>query len=210
MNYALLLKGLTIGFILASPFGPIGIVFIQRSLESDKLEGVAAGFGIASGDMFYTIITTLGIAYLYNLILNYIVILKIVVLVALVVLAIRTLRAKIKMGEEKRERSILKSFGLTFLLALHNPSTILLLAFLFGLFKMGNQMGLFNSILVIISIFTGSVILWTILNHFIHKVKAANKLEHLQKLYRISDILLLIISLALFYDLISPHLGWSV
>lgn len=210
MHYILLLKGVLIGFILASPFGPIGLVFIQRSLESDKLEGIASGIGIASGDMFYSIISTLGVTFLYNYIIDHIVILQIIAFFALLFLAIRTLKAKVSfhLGEEHK-RNIFKSFGVSFLLALHNPSTIVLFAFLFGLFDIGEIMTKSNAFLLVLGIYCGSIILWTILNHFIQKIKKTNRIDYLHKFYKLSGVLLLVISLALLYDLIALFAGWK-
>jgi threonine/homoserine/homoserine lactone efflux protein len=48
---SLLLKGLIIGFAIAAPVGPIGILCIQRSLREGFKVGVLTGMGAATADV---------------------------------------------------------------------------------------------------------------------------------------------------------------
>ena len=47
---ALLLKGLIIGFAIAAPVGPIGVLCIQRSLQDGFRVGLMTGMGAAVAD----------------------------------------------------------------------------------------------------------------------------------------------------------------
>jgi len=43
----ILLKGLMLGFLIAAPVGPIGVLCIQRTLNKGKLSGFVSGLGAA-------------------------------------------------------------------------------------------------------------------------------------------------------------------
>ena len=45
MELGLMLKGLLIGFSIAAPVGPIGVLCIRRSLAHGQLNGFATGMG---------------------------------------------------------------------------------------------------------------------------------------------------------------------
>ena len=49
----LLLKGLTIGFSIAAPVGPIGLLCIRRAIADGVRAGFICGLGAASADAIY-------------------------------------------------------------------------------------------------------------------------------------------------------------
>lgn len=53
-----------IGFSIAAPVGPIGVLCIQRSLRDGFKIGLMTGFGAALADGIYGLIAGLGISYL--------------------------------------------------------------------------------------------------------------------------------------------------
>ena len=53
MHSALLLEGLALGFAIAAPVGPIGILVIHRTLESGRRIGFLSSLGAATADAFY-------------------------------------------------------------------------------------------------------------------------------------------------------------
>ena len=205
MNAVILMKGVIIGLIMASPFGPVGLIFIQRSLQNERYEGIASGLGIATGDMFYSIVTVFGITVLYDFINVYLFFIKIIAFGVLCYMAIRTLsvRAEFKILEN-HQRSLVKSFFLSFGLALHNPSSIVVFAFLFALFDIGEVLTCANGVLLITGIFSGSLILWFTTNNIVHFIRETGKLNYLSMIYRLSGVTLLILSGLLLFSLIRP------
>lgn len=53
---ALFIKGLIIGFAIAAPVGPIGVLCIQRSLHDGFKIGLMTGLGAALADGTYGLI----------------------------------------------------------------------------------------------------------------------------------------------------------
>src|ERR1051326_105106 len=61
MPLTFLLKGLVIGFSIAAPVGPIGVLCIRRSLTEGRQMGLATGLGAATADAVYGCIAGFGL-----------------------------------------------------------------------------------------------------------------------------------------------------
>lgn len=66
MDISLLLKGLVIGFSIAAPVGPIGVLCIRRTLVQGRLYGFISGLGAASADAIYGAIAGFGLTFISN------------------------------------------------------------------------------------------------------------------------------------------------
>lgn len=64
----LLVKGAIIGFAVAAPVGPIGMLCIRTTLERGRLAGFAAGVGAAVADAVYGTIGVLGVTAISGII----------------------------------------------------------------------------------------------------------------------------------------------
>ena len=53
MDTSLLLKGLLIGFSIAAPVGPIGVLCIRRTLAQGRAAGLISGLGAATADALF-------------------------------------------------------------------------------------------------------------------------------------------------------------
>src|SRR5207249_1566110 len=58
---AFLAKGLAIGFCIAAPVGPIGVLCVRRSLADGMLIGLATGLGAATADAAYGAVAAFGL-----------------------------------------------------------------------------------------------------------------------------------------------------
>ena len=61
MALQLFLKGLILGFAIAAPVGPIGVLCIRRSLADGQLSGFATGLGAATADALYGCVAAFGL-----------------------------------------------------------------------------------------------------------------------------------------------------
>lgn len=57
----LFIKALFIGFSIAAPVGPIGLLCVQRSLKRGFRSGLATGLGAATADALYGVLGAVGI-----------------------------------------------------------------------------------------------------------------------------------------------------
>src|SRR6266511_1146132 len=66
MDLNLLLRGIIIGFSIAAPVGPIGVLCIRRTLAEGRAYGLASGLGAASADACFGLIAALGLTLVAN------------------------------------------------------------------------------------------------------------------------------------------------
>ena len=70
MNHAFLFAGLLVGFSIAVPIGPMGLVCIQRTLVSGMRVGVSTGLGAATANVLYGALIILGLDKVASLVAN--------------------------------------------------------------------------------------------------------------------------------------------
>jgi threonine/homoserine/homoserine lactone efflux protein len=56
-----ILKGFAIGFAVAAPVGPVGLLCIRRTILDGRLAGFITGLGAATGDMVFGLIAALSL-----------------------------------------------------------------------------------------------------------------------------------------------------
>src|SRR6185369_1378159 len=61
MAVQFLVKGIVIGFSIAAPVGPIGVLCIRRSLAEGRQVGLATGLGAATADALYGCVAGFGL-----------------------------------------------------------------------------------------------------------------------------------------------------
>jgi len=61
LEFALMWKGALIGFAIAAPVGPIGLLCIRRTLSDGRLAGFVSGLGAAVADTLFGLIAALGL-----------------------------------------------------------------------------------------------------------------------------------------------------
>ena len=162
-----LLKGLIIGFSIAAPVGPIGLLCIRRSLADGRAAGFVSGLGAATADALFGIVAALGLTAVTNLLLAQQFWLRLGGGVFLVYLGIATLRAP---GEANRAEApprgakagnLLGAYGSTLALTLANPMTILsFLGIFVGLGVGAADGGAFAAGWLVSGVFLGSAAWW--------------------------------------------------
>ena len=67
MGLETLLRGLLIGFSIAAPVGPIGVLCIRWTLADGRVTGLAVGLGAAAADALYGAIAGFGLTAVSSL-----------------------------------------------------------------------------------------------------------------------------------------------
>ena len=65
------IQGVVLGFSIAAPVGPIGVLCIRRTLAHGMLTGLISGLGAATADAVYGFIAVFGVSAASVLLLNY-------------------------------------------------------------------------------------------------------------------------------------------
>src|SRR5262249_39664026 len=118
-------RGIIIGFAIAAPVGPIGVLVIQRSLER-AVAGLATGLGAATADALYALVGALATTFVARL-LSAAWLLEIANGVVLLVLGHRTWNQRARHIDGAKAGAVhpARAFGETVFLTLANPSTVL-------------------------------------------------------------------------------------
>jgi threonine/homoserine/homoserine lactone efflux protein len=161
------LKGFAIGFSIAAPIGPIGLLCIQRTIANGRSTGMMTGLGTASADALYATLGASGLAIAAALLADVQPELRLVGGSFLVYLG---LRIALRKGSDPKDAAktnqglmgaYLSSLGLT----LANPLTIISFAAIFaGLGLVGREADAAGAATLVLGVFGGSVTWWVILS----------------------------------------------
>ena len=169
------IKGILIGFAIAAPVGPIGVLCIRRTLLNGVASGLASGTGAALADCLYGAIAAFGLTAVATFLHHYEIWLQLVGGGFLIALGARIALQKPHKEDEIRHprkdwhslKEIAGDFFSTFLLTLTNPATILSFVGIFaglGLVSEGEKPDYGVSALMVLGVFLGSLLWWCILS----------------------------------------------
>jgi len=166
MDYSLFLRGLVIGFSIAAPVGPIGVLCIRRTLTDGQISGLVSGLGAATADAFYGCVAGFGLTFISSFLVGQKMWLSLFGGLFLLYLGIKTLLSKPAEKEATiRQNGLFGSYLSTFLLTLTNPMTILSFAAIFAALGLGNTSDSYASALILVlGVFLGSAIWWLFLS----------------------------------------------
>lgn len=164
-------KGLAIGFSIAAPVGPIGVLCLQRTLAHGRVYGLCTGLGAATADAVYGALAALGLTIVADILVSGGDIFRLgggVFLIALGLRAFRTRPAAVGGAEASGgpTPSLGKAFASTFLLTLANPMTIASFAAVFAGLGLGVEDGRTGPEggLLVAGVFAGSALWWLALS----------------------------------------------
>lgn len=205
MDLTFLYKGLILGFSVAAPVGPIGVLCINRTINKNYISGLVSGLGAATADLIYGLIAGLGLTIISNFLIEQKLWLQIIGLIFLIYLGIKTLiKKETDISFDKRqEKGLLKDYFTTFILTITNPVTILFfLAVFAGLGLSDSENGNLSTISLIIGVFIGSGIWWFFLSGLTYKLKNRINIKILKRIDLISGLIIISFGLFIFFDLI--------
>src|SRR5688572_21388344 len=162
MGVGLFFKGMVIGFSIAAPVGPIGVLCIRRTLAEGRVTGLATGLGAAAADGLYGAIAAFGLTAISDLLVRQEIWLSLVGGLFLCYLGIKTL---VTMPAERpaatKAGSSATAFISTLILTLTNPMTILSFVAVFAGLGLSAGAGSYASAALMVSgVFIGSAIWW--------------------------------------------------
>jgi threonine/homoserine/homoserine lactone efflux protein len=193
MDIRFLLKGLLLGFSIAAPVGPIGILCIRRTLAEGRTSGLFSGLGAATADAVYGCVAAFGLTLISNLILGLRLWLNLAGGAFLCCLGVRTfLTRPAEEAAPAGDSGLLRAYLSTFVLTLTNPMTILSFAATFaGLGLAGASGGYAASAALVLGVFIGSALWWLLLSGGVSLFRARFDARALRWLNLISGLVLL-------------------
>jgi len=166
MDLSYFLRGLILGFSIAAPVGPIGILCIRRTLAFGRASGLVSGLGAATADAIYGSIAAFGLVFVSNFLVNQQNWIRLVGGAFLCWLGLKTFLAKPSgQFETTKTTGLFGAYVSTFLLTLTNPMTILSFAAIFAGLGLSAAGGNYNtSLLLVLGVFLGSALWWLTLS----------------------------------------------
>ena len=207
MDLNLLLRGLVIGFSIAAPVGPIGVLCIRRTLAEGRAYGFVSGLGAASADGFYGLIAALGLTLVADFLKQQQTWLSLIGGSYLLYLGIKTFRsqpAETAADAVTRGRGLFGAYASTLFLTLTNPLTIFAFAAIFAGVGAGvGRGGASGALSVVAGVFSGSCAWWLILVTITGLFRSRLGLIGLGWINRLSGLVIAGFGVAVLYGLIA-------
>jgi threonine/homoserine/homoserine lactone efflux protein len=167
------LKGIAIGFAIAAPVGPIGVLCIRRTFADGRAAGFATGLGAATADAMYGAVAGFGLTAISGFLLGWQTEFQFVGGLFLLALGIKTFLAKPSTASARMEGTGLAAAWLTTtILTLANPATILSFTAVFAGAGLGQQAyGGGEAGALVAGVFLGSAAWWLLLSTFVERYR---------------------------------------
>lgn len=163
----MLVRGLVIGFSIAAPVGPIGVLCIRRTLADGRAVGFAAGLGAATADAFYGAVAGFGLTAVSTALVGRQGWLRLIGGAFLCWLGARVFLARPAEASAPATlgAGLVGAYASTFVLTLTNPMTILSFAAVFAGLGVGTAGAGHGAAAVLVTgVFAGSALWWLALS----------------------------------------------
>lgn len=202
----LLVKGLIIGFSIAAPVGPIGVLCIRRTLAEGRISGFVSGMGAATADALYGCIAGFGVTVVSNVLIGHQGWLRIVGGLFLLVLGVRTFLSQPSDAPPKATgKGLAGAYASTLFLTLTNPVTILAFAAIFAGLGLGNIGEDYTAgMLLVLGVFLGSACWWLFLSNGIGLFRTWFNGPRLRWVNRLSGVIIAGFGFLAFLSLLQP------
>jgi threonine/homoserine/homoserine lactone efflux protein len=159
-----LFRGLLIGFSIAAPVGPIGVLCIRRTLADGRSAGFLSGLGAASADALYGCVAAFGLTSVSDFLVDQQLLLRLVGGAFLLYLGCRIFRERPAEWQAAISGTsyggLARAYSSTFLLTITNPLTILSFAAICAGLVLVESAGYVLATVLVLGVFSGSALWW--------------------------------------------------
>ncbi len=193
----LLVRGLALGFAIAAPVGPIGVLCIRRTLADGRLIGFVSGLGAATADAFYSAVAAFGLTVVADLLVGQHIWVRLIGGLFLCYLGLRILLRRPATQPAQTApapvalRGLAGAYISTLALTLTNPATILTFAAIFAGLGLAGTAGHAGAALLVLGVFLGSALWWLILSGGVALLRARFTARAMRAVNLVSGLLLL-------------------
>lgn len=188
-----MLKGLIIGFAMAVPIGPIGILCIRKTLAEGRTRGMVIGVGAATADMLYSSVAAFGLTFISTALFNQRVWMRLAGGALLLFIGIKTFRTQPRDPNIKFEAGgVVGSYFSTVFLTLTNPLTIFAFIAIFATFGLGTGLSFLSASALAGGVFMGSFLWFLTLSSGVKFFRKRLNVPRLRWVNKIAGILIII------------------
>jgi threonine/homoserine/homoserine lactone efflux protein len=198
------LQGMLVGFSIAAPVGPIGLLCIQRTLSKGRISGLVSGLGAATADATYGAVAGFGLTFVSTLLVHEQLWIRLLGGVFLVYLGARIFASVPKdVGDAARRQRLTSDYATTLALTLSNPVTIVAFAAIFaGLGLVGQAEDYLTATALVSGVFAGSTLWWVILSSSVGMLKGKLRPGQTRWINRLSGVVIIAFGLAALLSLV--------
>ena len=188
-----LLEGIVIGFLLATPVGPIGILCVRHTIANGRRHGLVVGLGGASADIVYAAVAALGVKLIADFVAEHQQLLRAAAGIILLIVGFYTLRSRPRTSDKSNDLILhTKIFVSTFLLAITNPMTLVGFAAVFTMLGVKQILTYHLEVAALIAgVFVGSLLWFSVLTSLARLLKERLTNTGLVRVNRIAGSLLM-------------------
>ena len=200
MGVEFLIKGLIVGFLASIPLGPVGVLCIQRTINKGRYSGLISGMGAATVDMFFALVAALGLTYIINFIEEQQFLIQLIgggVLIFLGTKIFNTNPIKQIRKHRRKKNKLIEDYLSVFFLTLSNPLALFLFVAAFaGIGMVTSKDSSLKSALIILGVFLGAMLWWSVLTSLIDLFRKRFRLKQLWWINKIAGVLIIIFGVA--------------
>jgi threonine/homoserine/homoserine lactone efflux protein len=192
MPLYLLLEGMIIGFIVAVPVGPLGLLCINRALSLGPLLGLFSGLGVASADALAAGIAALGISLVSTFLSDHQIVIRFVGGLFLCYLGFKIYRTTpSRQPPPANVNGHFGAYATTFLLTFSNPVTIVSFLAIYAGWGVESLSGhYFAAAILALGVLIGSALWWIALFVGLTVFRHKFSLEVVGLIHRVSGALI--------------------
>jgi threonine/homoserine/homoserine lactone efflux protein len=192
MDIGFWLRGLVLGFSIAAPVGPMGVLCIRRTLADGRKNGLITGLGVASGDTVYGFIAGFGLTFISNILVGQQIWIRLIGGTFLCYLGLKTFFSE---PAERPAATTGKDLGgaylSAFFLTLTNPATILAFTAIFAGMGVGATNGNYSAASILVfGVFCGSGLWWFLLSSGVSLFRGQFNAHRLRWVNRLSGLVI--------------------
>lgn len=192
MDPALFVKGIVIGFVIAVPVGPMGMLCISRALSGGPAYGFFSGLGVATGDAVSAAVAALGLTLVSGFLLAQQMWLRLVGGIFLCGVGSKTFLTGPSADSGAATLGGLGvAYGSALLMTFSNPVTILSFMAIYAGWGVESQSGNYLSATALTGgVFLGSALWWVLLSGGLFTFRAGFSHAGLRWVHRVSGTII--------------------
>jgi len=203
------LQGVIIGFVVAVPVGPLGLLCINRALSMGPLCGFFSGLGVATADALAAGVAALGITLVSSFFIAQQTWLRLAGSIFLCYLGVKIYRTR-PVGQRPAAdiNGLLSPYVTTFLLTVSNPVTILSFIAIYAGWGVEGLSGHYFAVAILTAgVFTGSALWWVCITSGVALFRDRFSRRALGRIHKISGAVIAGFGIVVFLSLLQSKFG---
>lgn len=209
MHVPFFFQGLIIGFVVAVPVGPLGLLCINRALSHGPAHGLASGLGVATADAIAAGIAVLGLSLVSAILLDQQIWLRLIGGAFLCYLGFKIYRTvPSEQVLTNNVNSLIGSYASTLFLTLTNPLTILSFIAIYAGWGVESLSGHYVSAAILTAgVFAGSSLWWVVLSTGLAAFRDRFSTRVLGWVHRVSGAVIAVFGFVVLLSIFQKSLG---